>query len=246
MIPSERRISIQLVDSPEYLPGECWTVEVNGAGIQGSGIIEEFERLVTLDGEERHAESHIITTRETRYEWGASGAMAEYMIAVSANLGGGIGAVAAVSAIKSAINRIKKRSGAQDSYAPIGAEQAQSIIKSHIALHYGVHPDQLAEIHSVFEPNNGVREFTFVSDDGTEYGGTMGELEGSPNCTRVWMKSVPPLRPEFRHLLEQSAPTESPLAGSGQNVFPDQEQPEETRSENDSGADPDQLPRLGG
>jgi hypothetical protein len=87
------------------------------------------------------------------------------------------------------IDKIKNRASDNVPGEPLSHEQASALVRAHLAMHYSEDAETLTEIGSAAALDAGVYEFTFKSASGREYGGTVGELAGTPHCTRVWYRS---------------------------------------------------------
>lgn len=186
---------MQLVQHPVYYPSEVWTLEAGELDGSVDEIIEDLRKITTLDGALAVPAMNTITAREGQTNWGASGSLGEYILQVSSNLGGGVGSVAAVAAIKAALQRIKQRSRDDSLIGELTADQARSLVKSHIYLHYRVLADDLTEKYSSISME--AMEFSFTDPSGVEYGGATGAIMGVPRCTRVWRKGEIVTMPEF-------------------------------------------------
>jgi hypothetical protein len=207
MYVEEARVSVEMVKHLIYYPTEAWTLHLGEIHVNTDDIAKELQSIATLHGQEEYPVANSVRIRQSQTDWGASGSFGEYMIELSNNLGGGIGSVAAIAAIKAAMQKIKSWSSDPSDPESLTTSQACNLLKSHITLHYDVNHEELTETFSSASPGSGIQEFSFVAPNGTEYGGTVGELDGLPRCTRVWSKTATPLtRPAF----DQTDPDQTP------------------------------------
>ncbi|WP_159031839.1 hypothetical protein [Streptomyces lydicus] len=194
----ESRIVARFTEHLIYYPKEVWTLELDDNSMGGDAILDELRTIAFLDGALEIPASHVLRSSESQTNWGASGSFAEYLIEVSVNLAGGAGAAGLGVVVKSVFDRIQKRSSQERD--PLTTEQARSLVKAHIALHYGIQTDSLVEKKSMHSLSDGVKEFTFASQDGVEFGGAIGGSDPA-RCTRVWSSNPSPvLRPEYSHI----------------------------------------------
>ncbi|MFK0253477.1 hypothetical protein [Streptomyces sp. NPDC090445] len=198
----ESRISVRLVEYPIYYPETAWTLEVGELEITSGEILAELGEVATLHGQLKYPASHELKSRESQTSWGASGSFGEYLLDLSVNAGGGLGAIAFSAAIKITFDRIRARATyTPPPRDPMTPDEARRLLASHISIHYGVSASQLIEKEHKHSPVEQIHEFSFTSPDGAEYGGIVGSPEDPLECTRVWRKSsTPQARPEYSHM----------------------------------------------
>ncbi|MGW0668335.1 hypothetical protein [Streptomyces sp. NPDC002746] len=196
----ESRVVVRLADHLIYYPNEAWTLELDHQSLSGDDILNELQRIPTLDGELGIPHSNSIRGSQSQTNWGASGSFGEYVIDISVNIAGGIGAAGFAALVQTVFGRIAKHSPSPQQ--PLTPEEARNLLKSHLALHYGVPIEQLTETESTYSLDLSVTELSFLSTDGTEYGGSVGDAGETRRCTRVWRRAATPtVRPEFRTAL---------------------------------------------
>ncbi|WP_371593202.1 hypothetical protein [Streptomyces virginiae] len=167
----------------------AWTLEVGELDAAGEDVVRELKRITTLDGQLPIPVSHQVTARESQTEWGASGSFGQYMLELSVNYGGGLGAVATVEMIKVAFKAIRLRSSHPVEQEPLSADGARALIRRHLSLHFEVPVEQLTESYCESSTNGQIHTFSFTAADGVEYGGTVGGPDEPDQCTKVWRKS---------------------------------------------------------
>ncbi|MFF7300277.1 hypothetical protein [Streptomyces sp. NPDC008265] len=167
----------------------AWTLEVGELDAAGEYIVQELKRVTTLDGKLAVPVSHQVTARESQTEWGASGSFGQYMLELSVNYLGGLGAVGTVEAIKVAFKAIRLRSTNSPERDLLSPEDARALIRRHISLHFEMPADQLTESYCESSSGGRMHTFSFVAADGVEYGGTIGGPDEPDQCTKVWRKS---------------------------------------------------------
>ncbi|MFD9518034.1 hypothetical protein [Streptomyces sp. NPDC059979] len=167
----------------------AWTLELGELDAVGEEIVQELKRITTLDGKLPFPVSHQVTARESQTEWGASGSFGQYMLELSVNYGGGLGAVGTVEVIKAAFKAIRLRSSHPAEQDPLSSDDARALIRRHLSLHFEVPAEQLTESYCESSSNGQVHTFSFVAADGVEYGGTVGGPDEPDQCTKVWRKS---------------------------------------------------------
>lgn len=185
----ESRICVRDVQHPAYFPDVAWTLELGELDAAGEEIVQELRRITTGYGQLAIPVPHQVTSRESQTEWGASGSFGQYMLELSVNYGGGLGAVATVAAIKSALKSIRLRSSHPNEPEPLSSADARTLIRRHLSMHFEVPTDQLTESYCESSSNGQVHTFSFVAADGVEYGGTVGGPDEPDQCTKVWRKS---------------------------------------------------------
>jgi hypothetical protein len=167
-----------------YPPHEVWTLELDEVSLTGDDIMRELGRIPTCDDTLEYPHPNSARKAETSTNWGASGSFGEYVLDVSVNLMGGLGAVGVAALVQTIFSRIAKSSNLV--LEPLSRNEAGQLLKSHLALHYGVSVEELTEQQSAMALDEGVVSFRFVTSDGTLYGGSVGALGESRCCTRVW------------------------------------------------------------
>ncbi|MGW0833408.1 hypothetical protein [Streptomyces prunicolor] len=199
MYVQESRIIVRIAEHPTNYPTMVFTMEMGENSLGGDAILEELRNIAFLDGQLEFPEMHVVSGREGQTNWGASGSFGEYIIEISANILSTAGAAGVAFVTHKALSKIRGRNEA--SSGRLSLDEARSLLKTHITLHYQVPGEELTEVESTTSLVDGVFDFTFVASDATEYGGQVGGEEPL-QCTKVWRKSPGlAIRPEYRNPL---------------------------------------------
>ncbi|MFG2825516.1 hypothetical protein ACGFX4_39580 [Kitasatospora sp. NPDC048365] len=182
------RVSVAFSAHVRYYPREAWTLRIFDAEVDSDTIREELSKVASLDGSLACPVANSFKAVERRTDWGASSTFAEYMIEVSQGILSNGGSAVVGAAVTMAFNRIKKRTGAQDSRASLTMEGAADLVRRDIERLYDEPTNSLTITASSFTAETNVYEFTLTGTAGT-YRGTVGELEEQPACTHVWFTS---------------------------------------------------------
>ncbi|MEU3492186.1 hypothetical protein ABZ747_01665 [Kitasatospora cineracea] len=183
------RFSIRLTRQPAYYPREVWTLEFPEVELPAEQAEKDLSEIATLNGQLPNPVSHYLRVTRTRTSWGAAGSFGDFVIEVSAGILGGAGTVGLTAGVKTVVDKIKSRAHGVLAGTPLTHVQAADLVRSHIELHYSEPSASLVETESSIELDSGGYQFSFKAPSGLEYGGTVGEIAGTPSCTRVWCRS---------------------------------------------------------
>ncbi|MFI8080590.1 hypothetical protein ACIF6L_07370 [Kitasatospora sp. NPDC086009] len=182
------RFSIRLTDQLACYPREVWTLEFPEVELPAEQAESDLSEIATLSGQLPHPVSHRLRVTRVRTAWGAAGSYGDFIIEVSAGILGGAGTAGLTAGVRTVIDKIKSRALDGLNAVPLTRDQAAELVRTHIELHYSEPAATLVEAESVLAIETGGFEFSFKASTGLTYGGTVGEIAGTPSCTRVWCK----------------------------------------------------------
>ncbi|MFD5265263.1 hypothetical protein [Streptomyces sp. NPDC058335] len=181
---------VNLTDHPSVEPETSWIISLDSLDVPVEDVVSELETLTWLAGDEYPAMSSL-RSRQSVFNWGASGSSAEFVLSIASGGLGGLSAMAIDTAVRDVFRKLRERANGDDWGNAISEENASQVARSRIATQYSVPSDELTALRAETDIGQRTHEFLFRHSDGRTFGAVVGLVKDSPTCMRIWREIAP-------------------------------------------------------